>query len=58
MTQQDLIQLFYQAYNDNDSHRADLLLQAYPEECSQLADTINRTDTLAEFKDLFDIENK
>lgn len=58
MTQTELLNLFFQAYTDNDSQQADLLLQAYPEECSQLADIINRTDTIAEFKNLFDIQAK
>ena len=53
MTQTELLNLFFQAYTDNDSHRADLLLQAYPEECHLLLQTINRTNTIAEFKELF-----
>ncbi len=58
MTQTELLNLFFQAYTDNDSHRADLLLQAYPEECSKLAEIINRTDTIAEFKELFEEQAK
>jgi hypothetical protein len=58
MTQTELLNLFFQAYTDNDSQQADLLLQAYPEECSKLAEVIKRTDTIAEFKNLFDIEAK
>ena len=58
MTQQDLLQLFFQAYTDDDSHRADLILQSYPEECQELLAIINRTDTIAEFKNLFDSETK
>ena len=55
MTQQDLLNLLFLAYTDDDSHKADLILQAYPEECSLLAEVINRTDTIAEFKNLFDV---
>jgi hypothetical protein len=58
MTQQDLLNLLFQAYIDDDSQQADLILQAYPEECRLLADIINRTDTIEEFQDLFDIQAK
>ena len=58
MTQQDLLNLLFLAYTDDDSHKADLILQAYPEECHELLQTINRTDTIAEFRDLFDIQAK
>jgi hypothetical protein len=58
MTQQDLLNLLFLAYTDDDSHRADLILQAYPEECHDLLQIINRTDTIAEFQDLFDSETK
>jgi hypothetical protein len=58
MTQQDLLNLLFQAYTDDDSQQADLILQSYPEECQELLATINRTDTIAEFQDLFDTEAK
>ena len=58
MTQQELLNLFFQAYNNDDLDQADLILQAYPEECHLLLQTINRTNTIAEFKELFEEQAK
>lgn len=54
MTQQDLLKLFYQAYNDNDWQTATKIQIAYPKECQDLLETINRTTTVTEFKKLLE----
>lgn len=58
MTQQDLLKLFYQAYNDSDSLAATKLQIAYPKECQELLAAINRTNSIEEFKELFDYNAK